>query len=645
MIRTIATACALFAAPAIACAATAADTALLTAFDAYRAGDAMKLARQGPALKGQLLEPYYDYWRLSLRLEDASAEDVQGFLAANAGSYPAERLRAEWLKVLGRRGDWQRFAAERIALTRDDLEIRCFAASARRARGEALTSEELLGFWQEPRELPAACAALVAPFVVQGTIGEAQIWQRVRRLFEAGQISAAKTALAHLPKGERPEESLLAQAASRPQSLLDRVSTAAPKRSQRELAALALLRLASSDPRAAAAALERIPDGGPDAEQRLYVWGRLGYEAARRHYPEALDWYARAQASPLSEEQLAWKVRAALRGDNWAVVRDTIEMMPTGMARGDAAWSYWNGRALAALGNRAGAQAYYLRIASQPEFYGLLAAEELGYSTAIPAVGHTPGDVDVESMRAVPGLARALELYRLGLRSEGTREWLFSIRGLDDRRLLAASELARRAEVYDRAINTADRTATLHNFQLRYPAPYRDVFASLARSQGLDEAWVLGIVRQESRFITDARSSAGAQGLMQLMPATARWVAAKIGHRDFHPRQVVEVKTNVSLGTGYMRMVLDDLRHEVLASAAYNAGPGRARRWRDAKPLEGAIYAETIPFNETRDYVKKVMANAVLYTAVLSGKPALLKERLGTIAGRTTNEKPAADIP
>ena len=151
----------------------------------------------------------------------------------------------------------------------------------------------------------------------------------------------------------------------------------------------------------------------------------------------------------------------------------------------------------------------------------------------------------------------------------------------------------------------------------------------------LEESWVLGLVRQESRFITNAKSTAGAAGLMQLMPATAQWVARKMGMKDFSLARVHDVDVNTALGTFYLRTVLNELDgHPVLAAAAYNAGPGRARRWRDAKPIEGAIYAESIPFNETRDYVKKVMSNTMYYSAVLGGQTASLKERLGMVAPR-----------
>jgi soluble lytic murein transglycosylase len=224
------------------------------------------------------------------------------------------------------------------------------------------------------------------------------------------------------------------------------------------------------------------------------------------------------------------------------------------------------------------------------------------------------------------------------MRTEGVKEWSFAIRNFDDARLLAAAELARRAEIYDRTIQTADRTQRTHNYSLRYPVPFQDVFTEYAGNHGLDEAWVLGLARQESRFIAEARSSAGAAGLMQLMPRTARFVASKIGIRRFRHRDVTNIETNVNLGSRYMKLVLDQLGHPVLASTAYNAGPSRARRWRDAKPLEGAIYIENIPFSETRDYVRKVMANSVFYSAVLQKQPTPLKKRLGIISARDGSE-------
>jgi len=606
------------------------DESLLGAYDAYRAGDPIKFARHTKKLEGHVLEPWLDYWRLSMRLEDTPNREVREFLATHANLYVAERMRSDWLRVLGKRSEWPEFERQAARFMRDDLEVSCYRWLARLEHGDDSALADAMAMWLEPAELPDGCQRLSAILSTRGRLSVTDVWRRVRVLFEHGQITAAKTALALLPKSEAPDERMLAEAARQPKRFIERLPKVLETRAAREVAVLGAVRYARNDAAAVAAALE-----GPLAERLAdadlkYLWSVVGHEAAREHHDEALKWFARAGDTPLDDRHLAWKIRAALRDGQWQVVRESIDRMSFGVAH-QPAWIYWYGRALAAQSEEMGSRAYFLRIAGQTDFYGLLAAEELGYVLALPDITHVPSEEEVAAAAAEPGLQRSLELIRLGIRVEGVREWLFTIRSFDDARLLAAAELARRSGVYDRAIHTADRTSRLHNFTLRYPMPYQDVFRGYAATHGVDEAWVLGLVRQESRFNTDARSSAGAAGLMQVMPRTARYVAGRIGLRNYRPKTVTEVETNVTLGTGYLRLVMEQLGHPVLASAAYNAGPSRARRWRDDKPLEGAIYVESIPFPETRDYVKKVMANAVYYSAVLEKKPVPLKARLGVI--------------
>jgi soluble lytic murein transglycosylase len=239
---------------------------------------------------------------------------------------------------------------------------------------------------------------------------------------------------------------------------------------------------------------------------------------------------------------------------------------------------------------------------------------------------------EIKSIGKDPAIARALALYHLGLRAEATEEWKWAIRKDDDRQLLAAAELAREQEWFDRAIGTAEKTREQHNFDLRFLTPYRDQASTYARQFQLDEAWIYGVIRQESRFVLEARSGTGAMGLMQLMPDTARWIARKLGLSHFRAHDAHNPNTNIKFGAYYLRTLMDALDNQaVLATAAYNAGPRRAQRWRDERAMEGAIYIESIPFNETREYVKKVMSNAMYY-AVRFGQPSsLLKDRLGAI--------------
>lgn len=631
----------------VAIGAPADDAAVRAAYDAYQAGDALKYARLAKKLEGHVLTPWLDYWRIAMRLEDTPDKDVLAFLDQHSKTYVAEVLRGDWLKVLGGRADWTEFDRQLALYPRDDLEVRCYAAlmSAQKenAAGQALNLADLDWMWLEPAELPAGCGKLVDRMLDDGKVTVSDVWRRVRLLFAKGQITAAKTALGYLDKPDSPDERLLVDAARQPKRVLERLPRNLEKRATREVVVLAVVRYSRNEPGAAAKVLEqKLAMQLPEADVR-YLWGCIAYEAAREHVPEALKWYAKA--GRLDEDQLAWKVRAGLRAGDWDVVREAIDRMPAVM-RHESNWTYWYGRALAAKGESVGSRAYYLRIAGQTDFYGLLAAEELGYVSTLPETLYVPTEADVQAASEDKSLARALELIRLGIRTEGVKEWLYSVRYFDDAKLLAASEFARRQEIWDRSIQAADRTVRSHNFALRYPMPYREVFTEYAKAYELDESWILGIVRQESRFITDARSAAGAAGLMQVMPRTARFIAHRMGMRNYQRKGVSDVGTNVTLGAGYLRLVLDQLGSEVLASAAYNAGPARARRWRDdTKPLEGAVYIETIPFPETRDYVKKVMANSVFYAALIKNQVQPLKPRLGSIAPKNGADSSEEELP
>jgi soluble lytic murein transglycosylase len=620
------------------------ERAFLAAYDAYHADSLTRLEREAARLKGYVLEPYVEFWRLELQLEDPRSNDaVRAFLQEQAGSYLAERLRADWLEALGKRADWKTFREALPQLEGPDLGIRCYAWQARLADGDQSAYEDARAMWSVPRELPEACRALAQQMIAAGRIGVDDIWERVRLLLWDGKISAARRLIAFLPAKEAPNERLLTYAAVAPRRLLAHLPRSLGSRPVREVFMFALTRLARDDPDEAAGVLGSKLGGRLPAADSRRLWAFVATEAARDHLPEALEWYAQVgDDALLTDEQLEWKVRAALRAGDWRTVHASIDAMSAAASR-EPAWVYWYARSLATLGDLRGAHAYFLMISDEPTFYGVLATEGLGYAIALPKRTYVPSEEEVAQASRVPGLQRALELYRLDLRTEATREWTYAIHGMNDHQLLASAELALRAGVFDRAINTADKTSRVQNYSMRYLMPFRDLFGESARACQLDEAWVLGLVRQESRFIVDAKSGAGARGLMQLMPRTARWVARKVGLR-YRLSELGDARTNIALGTQYLKLVLDDLGHPVLASAAYNAGPRRAAGWCDDKPLEGAIYVESIPFRETRNYVKNVMTNTVFYAALLGQPYVPLKERLGTIPARGA-EQVDGDLP
>jgi len=614
------------------------DAAFLSARDAYRNGERVRLGRQVEALKGHPLQVWAEYWQLRQKLEDGDSAGIPDYLNRHPGAYTAEKLRGDWLKVLGKGGAWETYQRELPALVQADAEINCYTAQGQR------NPEMVRALWLSGQDLPGSCNALVDQLVAAGNLTVEEVWQRVRRLLEAKRVGAAREAAAYLPAGEG-FGGQLESITQNPARYLDKPRDGfAATRGGRETVLFAIQRHARSEPQDAAARFSRI-EAKFTAEERAYAWGQLGWQGALRHLPEALSWFEKSAGTFLTEEQLAWRTRAALRLHDWATVQRTIAAMPATVAA-QSDWTYWQARALLAQGKAEEARPLLARIGGQPNFYGNLADEELGRPIAVPPRAAAPTKDEFTAATAHPGLQRALALFRLDMRTEGVREWVFSLRGMDDRQLLAAADLARSKQIWDRAINTADRTQTQHDYSLRYIAPFREAVAPRASELSLDHGWVYGLMRQESRFIMDAKSTVGAKGLMQLMPATAKWVAKKINMPNFSQARVTDMDVNVTLGTNYMKMVLDSLdNHPVLASAAYNAGPGRARRWRAEQPIEGAIYAETIPFSETRDYVKKVMSNAVYYNTLFENKPQSLKARLGIIRAKGQGEAGVGELP
>jgi soluble lytic murein transglycosylase len=597
----------LLLASSIAYAATP-DEAFQAARKAYKDGDVATLEANLPLLREHELLPYVEYWRLSMDIEQAWPNQIQAFLSKTDGMLVAERMRAKWLRELARREQWTDFLAMSRQLSTWDTELTCYSLQAR-------------------------IALLFESLFEQNMLGADAVWERFRLALNSGNRSVAKAILKYVPADERPSSRDINRAARRPQTYLTQLSVPLQNRGQTELALYALYKTARSWPHVAARKLAEIEDQLPN-DDRSYAGGQVAMAAAWQHHPDAHAWFKKVDPRELNDKQLEWRVRAALRGGDWGDIVGCVEAMSP-QKRTTSRWRYWKARALQTTGQQFEANALLASLSNEFNFYGQLAAENLGNTMSFVPQTYRPDARDVAIIAHDPGLQRGMAFYRNSMRYEGALEWAWTVKDYDDRQLLAAAALASRNEWYERAIHTAERTKILHDFSLRFPAPYRDVMRLYTEELELDEAWVYGLIRQESRFVTTARSTAGAGGLMQLMPSTAKWMAKRLGLKGHHSKLVNGVDTNINLGTSYLRQVMDTLdNHPVLASAGYNAGPRRAARWRDVKPLAGDVYAETIPFPETRGYVKKVMSNTMYYARLFGQTGVSLRDRLGTVPPR-----------
>ncbi len=614
------------------------DEAITDMAQAFKARDRKRLSSLLPQLRGYILEPWAAYWELSVRLDEVSPSEVQDFFAHYSGSYQEDKLRAEWLLQLGRNRDWAAFNREYPKYRMgDDKSLRCYGLLTEHLANASDVNASVLQTWLSQKDADEGCAAAAEQLVKDHSMMPAAIWPRARLGFENDRLRVATQAVGILNDGW--VKNVAEIYASPAKYLNDKLTAFRPK--TRELVSLAIIRLAYLDPDAAAIEVNHLRWRAQlTQEERSWIWGVIGKRAAMKLSSDALGYFAQGQFSQMHEDHLAWAVRAALRAGKWQVVRDAIAAMPPSVAA-EPVWVYWHARAQLALADseatRAEALSLLQGIAGVRGFYEQLALEELGQRISVPERPAPLSAAERDAARNNPGLTRALYAIQIGLRQEGVREWNYSTNlhergGLDDRALLAAAERACQAEVWDRCINSSERTKGVIDFETRFPMPFKSAVLARSKQIGMDPAYVYGLIRQESRFIMDARSGVGASGLMQVMPATAKWTAKKIGMTDFQPHQISERDTNIAIGTGYLKLLLDSFGGSMpMAAAAYNAGPGRPRSWRNGPLLEAAMWAENVPFSETRDYVKKVLSNTTNYAALITGQPQSLKARLGSI--------------
>ena len=631
-----------------------------------RNGARLVAARDSLAAARHPLASWADYWELGNRLGQAQQPDLEAFYARWPGTYVEDRLRNDWLLELGKRRDWVNLRVEfpRFRMN-DDREVTCYWLLARHLEGADVRTAALPA-WRAQRDSDDGCPLLGRTLMEAGVFKAEDAWETARVAVENNRLRAASATVALISPAAT---AAMADMLRDPARFLNQRGGVALRR---DVALLGLMRLAVGDPDAAAAQLEGGWQQDLNPTQAATAWAHVARRAAQRLQPDAAPWAEQAwklrgqgertgHDIAWSDELLAWHVRAGLRlpaadSTRWPLVARAISAMSADEQR-DSAWVYWRARAVLGMAPadgtgdeaRAVARGALQGLARQTGFYPKLATEDLGLSVALPPAPAPLAAAERLAARQHPGLSRALQMIELDLRSEGVREWNFSLRGMSERELLAAAQRACDGEVWDRCINTSERTRAEIDMAQRFPTPHRNALRQTASQVGLEPALMYGLIRQESRFIDNARSHVGASGLMQLMPATASWTAKRIGLK-YDRSMINDRDVNLRLGATYLKMVLDDFGgSQAMATAAYNAGPGRPRRWREGPPIEAAAWAESIPFAETRDYVQKVLSNAVYYTLVMNPKATAatpgtsLRTRLGPAVGPRETTAPASN--
>ena len=617
----------------------AADEQFNDALQAANAGNIGLLQQFQTSMQNDVLGYYPEYWSLNVNLAIQPASNIVNFAQRYPQSAMAEKLAADYVEEKVKQADFATAQPVLQYVSNADQAESCAVAQVRAKSGDSLVFAEYKDVWLNTNSQPEPCMGLGRMMLSSPLMTEQDRQQRLWGQLRAGQSGQALATAQTL--GMSLSLSQLNQIQANPLNYL----WSAPKASATDHAYLvfALGRLADSDLNTAISSVQRAAQGTPvQVQKALYrVVGYIGGTTVMKNNfnREVLDYLDASYGLPFSAEEAEIYARQAIRFSSWESLIRAIDAMSVSQKQEDR-WQYWLARASEQrgdAGSKRTAQEIFKRLAQGDDYHNLLAKDHLGQSYNNIPNNVQPSNSDIQRLNQDIHFSRAFALRRVNAPDNYiNREWNWAVRQAylkhDDGLLLAAAKRATDMGWYDRAIYAADRTENKHNYAYRYAMPHQSYVVSHSRNAGIDPAWAYGLMRQESRFVSHARSHVGAGGLMQIMPDTAKLVARQMGEA-YNPAALTDMNTNIRYGTFYLSMIQSQLSNSpVLATAGYNAGPNRARRWQpDVQPIAADQYTETIPLIETRDYVKHVMTNATHYGVLLGQGAQSIEKRMNII--------------
>lgn len=598
---------------------------------ALRQGHKAKYQALKTRLKGYPLYPYLELQELQTRLRVAEPQEVEALLRLHQDLPLASLVETRWQLELGRRQDWQALASTAPATTAS-AGLRCLWLRAQLQTGNLqAVMADMPAIWLTGASLPDNCDPVISAWRSAKGLTPDLAWQRTAMAIKANNPGLAKYLMQFLPEALQTAAEQLQQVHQTPQTLDDNQDFNAEHPRVTEIVTHGLVRYSQHDPEEAARLWSEYRHALPfTSSQTSLVNRRLGLMLAVRYLPESTALLAEARTADTDASLYEWQARVYLRLADWQAVADTVSSFPEEL-RESARWQYWLARAKETLDSRESAQPHYARAAAERDFYGFLAADRLGEPYRLNHQARRFSAEDLTEIRALPGVRRARELYRMDRLHEARHEWRNLLSRLSNSQVLVASHLAQSWGWHEQGVMGAIAAREWDDLQLRFPLAHQSLFTSHAALQKLDVNWVYALARQESAFMPDARSSAGALGLLQLMPGTARQTANQAGVPFIGNQQLLEPAPNIQLGTTHLADLLGRFdNNRILATAAYNAGAHRVTQWLEegAEKLDADVWIETMPYYETRQYVQNVLAYTVIYGFRRGEPPAhLLTER------------------
>ncbi|MDR6937232.1 transglycosylase SLT domain-containing protein [Luteibacter sp. 3190] len=593
---------------------------------AQQGGDAWRA--QAAGLENYVLFPYLEAAALSHDLRTLDRARVDAYLSRYPGMIPAADLRRDFLGELARRKDWATFTAMYQPGLGDGLS--CFALQARLSRGEPLVFErDLADLWKKA-SLPNACDPVIAAAHDQGLLTPERLWSRIQIAADAGKGGTVASLAPWLPPEDAIAAQRIAQALNDPATALSGAANWPDTPRHRQAVTLALQRMARKQSAAADTAWTTLRPRFTLSEQQTgAIENALALFHATDFDASALDRLAALPAGAQTDATREWRVRVALARQDWPAALSALDALGASQ-KDDGEWRYFRAFVLAKLGRQGEAKAIYQSVAQEATYFGFLAADRVDAAYAICPARMATDETREAALLGDPGLDRAFELYAVGLQKLARREWTAALAGRDADTQRLAADLAFRKGWYDRAVFGLSSGDALRLYEQRFPLARQDGVVEQSSQAGIEAPWAYAIIRAESAWMSDARSGADARGLMQLLPSTAALVAQRNGLSWAGGESLYEPTTNIVLGTRYLAQMAARFNGAPwLASAAYNAGPNKVDQWVAARGnLEPDLFVVSIPYKETREYVARVMAFAVIYDWRLNGNALPIATRM-----------------
>lgn len=581
------------------------------------------------------LYPYLRFLELERRIHYSSNEKIQNFLLTYHNTPLANKLYYRWIKSLARRGKSE--ALIQYFRPTQNTRLLCHYANALHKTGKKSTAFSLMGeLWKTGDSLPKSCDPILNKWRKAGYLTTPRLWTRIHLVMNKGKRRLATYLGKSLPQNERFWLSLWKKVQRQPEFVLKANKHFKDQHSpvMHWILVDGMTRLSRHKPLIAAAYWKDIREKYHFTnEEKERIERRLSLSLARAATPLSRDTLKDLKLDSHDTAVITPHILSAISDKDWESALAWLNNLKSN-ERSSERWHYWRARALEEMGRLEEARSLYLQITDNRSYYSFLAADRIGdrYQLTHNPI-NTPA-AELVKLQHIPAIARAGELYQLKRVVDARREWHFAINRMDKRQLLMAAQLANKWGWHDRSIITLALAQHWDDLELRFPLAHKKYIEQQAKHEGINPAWAFAVVRQESAFTSDARSSAGALGLMQLMPRTARQVARSLRIKRPKQRDLLKSNINIKLGVRYLRKLQERFKgNSVLATAAYNAGHWRVRGWLPKEEAQSAdLWIENVPFKETRKYLKRVLTYTIIYEQRLGLESKPLLERMMPIS-------------